>query len=112
MRLVHGHNVDYFFAFYRRVGLARLEYTLSMAQLPSNIITDDLTIYTVDAANSLSPSPIPSHTLSRGTPGGAVNIVYKVKYDTSKSDRILGLKYRTKEDVARDTLADFESRGW
>jgi len=66
----------------------------------------------IDVANSLSPSPIPSHTLSRGTPGGAVNIVYKVKYDTSKSDRILGLKYRTKEELVRDTLADFEARGW
>ena len=68
--------------------------------------------YTVDVANSLSPSPVPSHTLPRGMPGAGINAVYKITYDSSKSDRILGLKYRSKEELTRDTLADFEARAW
>jgi hypothetical protein len=33
-------------------------------------------------------------------------------YDTAKANRILGLKYRTIEETTRDTLADYEARGW
>lgn len=35
-----------------------------------------------------------------------------IQYDTAKEARILGLKYRSKEETARDALADFEARGW
>ncbi|KAG5641705.1 hypothetical protein DXG03_004409 [Asterophora parasitica] len=65
----------------------------------------------VNAANALSPSPIPSHT---PLPVGYPDVATKdpVKYDTTKGARILGLKYRTKEELTRDTLADFEKRGW
>ncbi|KAK0438470.1 D-lactaldehyde dehydrogenase [Armillaria borealis] len=51
-----------------------------------------LTSKTVDVANSLSPSPIPSHRLPQA--------------------RILGLKFRTKADTACDVLTDFERLGW
>jgi len=69
-------------------------------------------VYTVEIANSLSPSPIPSHTLPRVMPGAGINTVYMVTFDSTKSDRILGLKYRSKEELTRDTLADFEARAW
>ncbi|GLB36862.1 putative D-lactaldehyde dehydrogenase [Lyophyllum shimeji] len=66
----------------------------------------------VDAANSLSPSPIPSHPrLPVGYPGARPDKPV-ASYDTSKEKRILGLKYHTKEETTRDTLADFEKRGW
>ncbi|KAF8635789.1 hypothetical protein AX17_003846 [Amanita inopinata Kibby_2008] len=72
----------------------------------------------LDVANSLSPSPIPSHApgtakaLPVGNPGAGKGAPYKINYDTSKEQRILGLKYRSMEEVTRDTLADFERRGW
>ncbi|KAK2467489.1 hypothetical protein APHAL10511_000344 [Amanita phalloides] len=71
----------------------------------------------VDAANSLSPSPIPSHApgtakaLPIGNPG-AGRTVKKPAVDTSKEKRILGLKFRTLEECVRDVLADYERRGW
>ncbi|KAG5719285.1 NADPH-dependent methylglyoxal reductase GRE2 [Termitomyces sp. T112] len=67
----------------------------------------------LDVARSLSPSPIPSHPdLPVGFPGAGATAKPPVRYDTSKAQRILGLKYRTKVEVTRDTLADFERRGW
>ncbi|KAK7472041.1 hypothetical protein VKT23_000152 [Stygiomarasmius scandens] len=82
----------------------------------------------MDVVNSFDPSPIPSHpNLPKGNPG-LINRVYKVRYDTSKAGRVLGIiagpdgldlgligekiRYRTIEECARDTLADFEARGW
>ncbi|KAF5376911.1 hypothetical protein D9615_007319 [Tricholomella constricta] len=67
--------------------------------------------FLLDVANALSPSPIPSHP---SLPVGYSGVPWKapVEYDTSKGARILGLKYRTKEELTRDTLADFEKRGW
>ncbi|KAG6855973.1 hypothetical protein H0H87_008871 [Tephrocybe sp. NHM501043] len=67
----------------------------------------------VDAANSLSPSPIPSHPkLAVGYPGAGAVAKPPVAYDSSKAARILGLNFRTKEEITRDTLADIEERGW
>ncbi|KAG5719284.1 putative uncharacterized oxidoreductase [Termitomyces sp. T112] len=67
----------------------------------------------LDVARSLSPSPIPSHpNLPAGYPGAGATAKPPLSYDTSKAQRILGLKYRTKVEVTRDTLADFEKRGW
>jgi len=82
----------------------------------------------VDVVNSFNPSPIPSHpNLPKGSPG-LINRIYKVRYDTSKAGRALGMiagpegadlgligekiRYRTIEECARDNLADFEARGW
>ncbi|KAK0448421.1 uncharacterized protein EV420DRAFT_1566683 [Desarmillaria tabescens] len=51
----------------------------------------------IDTVNELSPSPIPSHTLPKGVPGAGKKAKYAL---------------RTKEETAKDTLADFERRGW
>ncbi|KAJ3712142.1 D-lactaldehyde dehydrogenase [Lentinula raphanica] len=68
---------------------------------------------TVDVANALKPSPIPSHTdLPKGNPGQKGKPIFPC--DASKASKILGpeLVYRTKEETTRDMLADFERRGW
>jgi len=82
----------------------------------------------VDVANSLKPSPIPSHAnLPKGNPG-STNKIYLSQVDAGKCGRILGMvagpegselgltgeriRYRTKEECTRDTLADFEAKGW
>ena len=69
----------------------------------------------VDAANSISPSPLPSHKLQIGFP--EINQVeggpeYLVKYDNSKQDSILGIKFRSKVETTRDMLEDFSKCGW
>jgi len=67
----------------------------------------------LDCANSLQPTPIPSHpSLPKGTPGGGKGATYLNRYDTSKASRILGIKFLTMEESTRDTLKDFEERGW
>ncbi|KIL60770.1 hypothetical protein M378DRAFT_130340 [Amanita muscaria Koide BX008] len=65
----------------------------------------------LDAANSLSPSPF-SRPLPVGAPGAGKNVPHKIDYDTSKERKILKVKYKTIEESTKDTLADFESRGW
>ncbi|KAK2459311.1 hypothetical protein APHAL10511_008666 [Amanita phalloides] len=68
-----------------------------------------------DVANSLSPSPIPSHApgaakaLPRGNPGTG-QAVKRETVEGTKEQKILGLKYRTMEECARDMLADLERR--
>ncbi|KAK0188281.1 D-lactaldehyde dehydrogenase [Armillaria mellea] len=66
----------------------------------------------VDVANSLSPSPIPSHRLPVGVPGAGAGASYLMSYITDKQAKILGVKFRTKADTARDVLTDFERLGW
>ncbi|KAJ7162509.1 NAD-P-binding protein [Mycena filopes] len=38
--------------------------------------------------------------------------VHRIRYDASKSRRVLGIVYRSIEDTTRDTVADWEARGW
>ncbi|TFK50043.1 D-lactaldehyde dehydrogenase [Heliocybe sulcata] len=61
----------------------------------------------LDLANSLDPKPY--HTLAMGTPGTPIRFV---TIDASKADRILALKYKTAEELVRDTFADYTARGW
>lgn len=64
----------------------------------------------IDTANSIQPSPIPSHKLPRGVP--EMERVYLINYDKTKEEKILGIKFFTQEESTRDMLADFERRGW
>ncbi|KAK0460538.1 D-lactaldehyde dehydrogenase [Desarmillaria tabescens] len=57
------------------------------------------------AAQSVSTS----RTLPKPVPG---DVKYAVIFDTSKEKRLLGLKFRTMEETARDVLADFDRLGW
>ncbi|KAH9921282.1 D-lactaldehyde dehydrogenase [Amylocystis lapponica] len=45
-------------------------------------------------------------------PGGCPETVLNFKFDTTKADTILGVKYHAMWESMRDILADFKSRGW
>ncbi|KAL0958645.1 hypothetical protein HGRIS_013981 [Hohenbuehelia grisea] len=64
----------------------------------------------LDAANSLSPPP--DRPLPKGRPGAGKSAVHQIQYDARKAQRILGLKYRTKEETLRDVLEDLKVKGW
>ncbi|KIK51291.1 hypothetical protein GYMLUDRAFT_50664 [Collybiopsis luxurians FD-317 M1] len=68
----------------------------------------------VDLANILAPTHFPSHSnLAKGNPiVDRSKVAYRILYDTSKAHRLLGIKYRSKEECLKDTLADYEARGW
>ncbi|KAF8999638.1 hypothetical protein BDQ17DRAFT_1410630 [Cyathus striatus] len=64
----------------------------------------------LDTANSLSPQPYTKHMLPAGEPG--IEKVYMIDYDTTKEKTILGIKFKTLEESARDMLEYFVSKGW
>ncbi|KDR70025.1 hypothetical protein GALMADRAFT_255392 [Galerina marginata CBS 339.88] len=67
----------------------------------------------LEAANSLSSSPLPSHKLNKGFPEILESErVYHISYDKSKEQKILGIKFHTKVETSKDTLEDFAKRGW
>lgn len=72
--------------------------------------------FVVDAANAISPPPtLKTGGLPKGNPGagtGHPNTVHLLYYDTTKAARILGLKYRTIAETTRDTLEDYQAKGW
>lgn len=63
----------------------------------------------VDAANSIEPPILPN--LPKGKPGATKGLPPDIVYITSKSDRILGLSYRSAEEMIRDTLINFKKLG-
>lgn len=100
-----GYVVDFSRSHVRPVRLARLGY---VSYSPIVLSTPGLkrVFKTVNIANSLSPNPIPRGETKDFSP------IYRIQYDTTKAARIFGLKYRTREEVTRDILADIERRGW
>ncbi|THH17591.1 hypothetical protein EW146_g3264 [Bondarzewia mesenterica] len=64
----------------------------------------------VDVANSISPPPIAN--LVKGNPGSTKGVEYMLNYNTSKCDRILGVKLRTMKEMINDCLVDFKERGY
>ena len=68
----------------------------------------------LDAANKLTPSPWLGHTsvrpLAVGQPGEPAH--RRITFDTRRCEELLGLKYRSVSETARDILADYEARGW
>ncbi|THU93557.1 D-lactaldehyde dehydrogenase [Dendrothele bispora CBS 962.96] len=65
----------------------------------------------IDAVNSLQSSPWPSHK-EPFAKGDAGEKEYKITWDNAKEKRILGVKFRTHEEMTRDVLADWENKGW
>ncbi|KAJ6512289.1 NAD-P-binding protein [Mycena vulgaris] len=48
-----------------------------------------------------------------GVPGAGRDAVHQIRYDASKSARVLGMPhYRGMEETAKDTVADWEARRW
>ncbi len=69
-------------------------------------------LFSVDIANSLEPNPVPSHKFPKGYPEILTgNIDYLVTLDNSKEQTILGIKYKTKIETAKDTLEFLASLG-
>ncbi|KAJ8581220.1 NAD(P)-binding protein [Rhizopogon salebrosus TDB-379] len=70
----------------------------------------------IDAANAISPPPkLATGSLPKSNPGagtGHPSTVHVLYYDTTKAARILGLKYHTIAETTKDTLADYEAKGW
>ena len=64
----------------------------------------------VDVANSINPPVL--ENLPKGYPGITNGQPYHIDYITEKSDRILGLKHRSREDMVRDTLTCFKEKGF
>ena len=55
---------------------------------------------------------MPGRALVVGVPGAGLTAEAPVSFEATKAARILGLKYRSKEELTRDTLVDFHRRGW
>ncbi|KAJ7662730.1 D-lactaldehyde dehydrogenase [Mycena polygramma] len=54
----------------------------------------------------------PSTKYQKGKPGAGKDAEHLLRYVNDKSKRILGMEYRSMEDTAKATVADWESRGW
>ena len=52
------------------------------------------------------------HELPKGEPSLTEGHQYILNYDTNKAEKVFGIKYRSREETARDMLVDFEKRGW
>ncbi|KAJ6535745.1 hypothetical protein B0H19DRAFT_963478 [Mycena capillaripes] len=49
----------------------------------------------------------------KGVPGSGKGAVHQIVYDASKSVKVLGMPaYRSMAETVRDTVADWEARGW
>ncbi|EGN92982.1 hypothetical protein SERLA73DRAFT_172493 [Serpula lacrymans var. lacrymans S7.3] len=67
----------------------------------------------IDAGNKLDPPPrlsLPLRKSLRNT--GITNPAPVYFFDSSKATRILGIKFRSLAETTKDTLADYEERGW
>jgi hypothetical protein len=60
---------------------------------------------TVDAAPE-------SPKYQKGVHGAGKDVVHQIRYDASKSARVLGMTYRSIAETMEDTVADWEARGW
>ncbi|KAI3616194.1 d-lactaldehyde dehydrogenase [Moniliophthora roreri] len=78
----------------------------------------------LDVANAINPT---SRPLAKGVPGLGADLPARITYLVGKAERILGIshtapgrptngeglfKYHSLEETSRDTLKDYEERGW
>ncbi|KAF9482939.1 NAD(P)-binding protein [Pholiota conissans] len=67
----------------------------------------------LDALNTLSTNPAPSHPIAKGFPEvSAGEKVYNVVYTSTKVKDVLGIDWTSMADSAKDTLVEFSKRGW
>jgi hypothetical protein len=68
--------------------------------------------FTVDVANSITPSPWKSHNapLSKGDP--EAERARAITWVTDKEKKILGTKFKTMQETTKDILEDYENHGW
>ena len=65
---------------------------------------DNRTVNVAHAIDSSLPAGNPSADLSKAK--------YPLRYDNAKSRSLLGVKYRTMEETARDIIVQFKEKGW
>ena len=58
-----------------------------------------------------------AHSIDARLPAGdasydAANAVYAMRFDASKSKKLLGLEYRTMEQTTKDIISQFQEKGW
>ena len=75
-------------------------------------------VFTVDVAKTVDPKVLSTLASQDAVKEGDDDMsarpekVYLVDYDTSKANKIFGIKYKTERDCATDIVADFGKRGW
>ena len=85
--------------------LARLGYTYKRLIFGIHLLTAHAPL--ADAARKVEPS-LPICNMLHDPKNG----VYMIRYDASKSARILGLKYRGMDETVADTIKEFKEKGW
>ena len=58
-----------------------------------------------------------AHSIDARLPAGdasydAAKAVYAMRFDASKSKKLLGLEYRTMEQTTKDIISQFQEKGW
>lgn len=74
-------------------------------------VLSDLFHFIVAVSNSISP-PIYERKYVNDQLVPVDSPDYPFKLNAAKSVKILGIKYRSMEETAKDILVDFKSRGW
>lgn len=75
----------------------------------NELLITSYSVFTVDAVNELN---IPGLDVPQGTPGAGGTAKFRVRYRNEKARTLLGLEFRDKLTIARDTIADIQSKGW
>ncbi|KAJ3501157.1 hypothetical protein NMY22_g19021 [Coprinellus aureogranulatus] len=66
----------------------------------------------IDTVNKVAPDTV-KDTLPKGFPElTASEVTHLVNFANAKSEKVLGMAYRTKEDTVIDVLEDNKARGW
>lgn len=55
---------------------------------------------------------IPGLDVPKGTPGAGETFKFRVRYRNEKARTVLGIEFRDKLTIARDTVADIQAKGW
>lgn len=83
-----------------------------VSAVDSQFPRSDGRVKSVDIVKEVAPSVWPGHETPIGFPLGDKEKVYKVGYSKAKQERLLGLRFRTKEETTKDILKDFAKRRW
>jgi hypothetical protein len=66
----------------------------------------------VNAANTISPSPWPSHKKPLARGDRDAEIKRAITFDSRKQKKILNMKFRGVEELLKGVMADYEGRSW
>ena len=90
--------------------LAGLVYVAPISLSWIVILKSDLLVDVADELGYSAQFP----AIPKGNPNATSQegFSWTVTYDSSKVQNLLGLTYRNKQELVKDTLEDFKSRGW